>query len=173
MCLGSYLSAHVCLYWDPIDVCSWRREWQSTPVFLPGEFHGQWSLVGYSPWGHKESDTTEQHTHTHTQMSALDTLGSSCLWKALETGGLTADPKMSGACVHFLALLDLYLKPTDHLSKTWLSSKAANAADIFGDHLAAPCLSTELLPSDWIWLLGCRPWLYNHSSGRQHRLRVR
>ena len=34
----------------------WRREWQSTPVFLPGEFHGQRSLVGYSPWGHKESD---------------------------------------------------------------------------------------------------------------------
>ena len=30
------------------------------PVFLPGEFHGQRSLVGYSPWGHKEVDTTEQ-----------------------------------------------------------------------------------------------------------------
>ena len=30
-----------------------------TPVFLPGEFHGQRSLVGYSPWSHKESDTTE------------------------------------------------------------------------------------------------------------------
>ena len=30
------------------------REWQPTPVFLPGEFHGQSSLAGYSPWGHKE-----------------------------------------------------------------------------------------------------------------------
>ena len=40
----------------------WRRKWQSTPVFLPGEFHGQRSLVGYSPWGHKESDTTKQLT---------------------------------------------------------------------------------------------------------------
>ena len=38
----------------------WRREWQPTPVFLPGEFHGRRSLVGYSPWGHKESDTTER-----------------------------------------------------------------------------------------------------------------
>ena len=38
---------------------SWRREWQPTPVFSPGEFHGQRSLAGYSPWGHKESDTTE------------------------------------------------------------------------------------------------------------------
>ena len=36
----------------------------STPVFLPGDSHGQRSLAGYSPWGHKESDTTEQHTHT-------------------------------------------------------------------------------------------------------------
>ena len=37
----------------------WRRERQPTPVFLPGESHGQRSLAGYSPWGHKESDTTE------------------------------------------------------------------------------------------------------------------
>ena len=39
---------------------SWRKEWQLTPVFLPGEFHGQRNLVGCSPWGHKESDMTEQ-----------------------------------------------------------------------------------------------------------------
>ena len=38
----------------------WRRKWQPTPVFLPGEFHGQRSLAGYSPPGHKESDATEQ-----------------------------------------------------------------------------------------------------------------
>ena len=34
----------------------------TTPVFLPGEFHGQASLAGYSPWGHKESDTTGERT---------------------------------------------------------------------------------------------------------------
>ena len=39
-----------------------RKAWQPTPVFLPGEFHGQRSLMGYSPWGCKESDTTEQLT---------------------------------------------------------------------------------------------------------------
>ena len=38
----------------------WRRAWLPTPVFLPGESHGQRSLVGYSPWGHKELDTTER-----------------------------------------------------------------------------------------------------------------
>ena len=37
----------------------WRREWEPTPVFLPGDSHGQRSLVGYSPWGYKEADTTE------------------------------------------------------------------------------------------------------------------
>ena len=38
----------------------WSRKWQSTPVLLPGKFHGQRSLVGYSPWGCKESGMTEQ-----------------------------------------------------------------------------------------------------------------
>ena len=37
----------------------WRRERLPTPVFWPGDFHGQRGLVGYSPWGYKESDTTE------------------------------------------------------------------------------------------------------------------
>ena len=40
----------------------WRREWLPTPVFLPGEAHGQRSLVGFSPWGCKESDTTKRLT---------------------------------------------------------------------------------------------------------------
>ena len=43
----------------------WRREWLPTPVFLPGEFHGQRSLAGYRPWGHKESDwAAKAHTCT-------------------------------------------------------------------------------------------------------------
>ena len=37
-----------------------RRKWQPTPVLLPGESHGGRGLVGYSPWGRKESDTTER-----------------------------------------------------------------------------------------------------------------
>ena len=51
-----------------------RRKWQSTAIFLPGKFHRQRSLVGYSLWGCKELDTTEcalgcMHPHTH-----IDTL---------------------------------------------------------------------------------------------------
>ena len=46
---------------DPwVGKIPWRRKWQSTPVQLPGKSHGQRSLVGYSPWGCKESDTTER-----------------------------------------------------------------------------------------------------------------
>ena len=40
----------------------WRRKWQSCPVFLPGESHGQRNLAGYSLQGHRESDRTEQLT---------------------------------------------------------------------------------------------------------------
>ena len=43
----------------------WKREWQPTSVFFPGEFYGLKSLVGYSPWGHKESNMTEQLTHIY------------------------------------------------------------------------------------------------------------
>ena len=52
-----------------VGMIPWRREWQPTPAFLPGESHGQRSLVGYSPQGHKELDKTDSwaciHTHTH------------------------------------------------------------------------------------------------------------
>ena len=52
----------------------WRRKWQPTPVFLLREFHGQRSLVGYRPWGRKESDTTEQlSTCTHVLRRAKGT----------------------------------------------------------------------------------------------------
>ena len=44
---------------------SWRREWLSTTVFLPGEFHEQRSLAVYSPWGHKELDMAEWLTPTY------------------------------------------------------------------------------------------------------------
>ena len=57
----------------------WRRKWQPTPVFLPGESHGQRSLVGYSPRGRKESDTPEQLHFTSLRMefdSTINEMGS-------------------------------------------------------------------------------------------------
>ena len=46
--------------WSWVVKIPWRRTWQPTPVFLPGESHGQRSLANYSPWGHKELDMTER-----------------------------------------------------------------------------------------------------------------
>ena len=49
---------------DPwVGKIPWRRAWQPTPVYLPGESHGQRSLEGYRTWGHKESDTTQVREH--------------------------------------------------------------------------------------------------------------
>ena len=55
----------------PCTVCRqdghpWRSKWQPTTIYLPGESHEQRRLAGYSPWGRKELDTTEQFTNTHT-----------------------------------------------------------------------------------------------------------
>ena len=53
---------------DPsIRKIPWRRKWKHTPVFLPGKFHGQKSLEGYSPWCHKKLDLTD---HTLTLMTS-------------------------------------------------------------------------------------------------------
>ena len=57
-----------------LGMISWRRARQPSPVLLPGESHGQKSLVGYSPQGHKESDTTEATAHVHVQWTVL------CKW---------------------------------------------------------------------------------------------
>ena len=63
---GSDGNASACSAGDPSSIPglgrsqSWRRKWQPTLVFLPGESHGRRSMVGYSPWGRKESDMTEQ-----------------------------------------------------------------------------------------------------------------
>ena len=51
--------------------CPRRRHWLPTPVFLPGEFHGQKSLAGYSPWGCKELDMTERLTHSLSMFSSV------------------------------------------------------------------------------------------------------
>ena len=71
----------VCLHcgrpgFDPwVGKIPWRRKWQSTPVLLPGKSHGQRSLVGYSPWGRKELDTTER-LHFHFPFPFIN-----CYWK--------------------------------------------------------------------------------------------
>ena len=49
----------------------WKRKCPLIPVFLPGKFHGQRNPAGYSPWSHKESDTTDWATHAHTYIDLI------------------------------------------------------------------------------------------------------
>ena len=64
---------------DPwVGKIPWRRILQPTPVFLPGESHGQRSLVGYSPWGLKRSDITEVTLHTENDEEAACCLIAEC-----------------------------------------------------------------------------------------------
>ena len=50
----------------------WRRKWQPTPAFLPGESQGRWSLAGCCLWGHTESDTTEVTSAAAAAAAALN-----------------------------------------------------------------------------------------------------
>ena len=61
-----FLTSYFCI---PVPY-SGRRQWQPTPVLLPGKSHGRRSLVGCSPWDHKESDTTER-LRFHFSLSCL------------------------------------------------------------------------------------------------------
>ena len=62
-----------------------RRQWHPTPVLLPGKSHGRRSLVGYSPWGRDESDTTER-LHLHAWEKEMATHSSILAWRIPGTG---------------------------------------------------------------------------------------
>ena len=62
----------------------WRRKWQLTPVFLSGKFHVQRSLVGDSPWSHKQSDTTERRS-TQKQKNRFSWTSSVCGFQSLNS----------------------------------------------------------------------------------------
>ena len=76
----------------------WRREWQPTPLFLPGEFHGQRSPEGYSPWGRKESDTTELLTLPLLPTKGLpcDSDGKASAYNAGDPGSIRGLGRSSG-----------------------------------------------------------------------------
>ena len=73
----------------------WRRQWQPTPVLLPGKSHGRKSLVGGSPWGRQESDMTERlHFHFHALEKEMTTHSSVLAWKISWKGEPGALPSM-------------------------------------------------------------------------------
>ena len=92
-----------------VEKIPWRRAWQPTPIFLPGESHWQKNLVGYSPRGCKELDTTERLTHSivhslypwisHSQFQPM-----SCHSVELVNAGPSV---LRGDCIHCTAPLYL------------------------------------------------------------------
>ena len=78
----------------PASFCTWRRHWHPALVLLPGKSHGQRSLVGCSPWGRLESDTTEL-LHFHFSLSCIgegngNPLKCSCLENPRDRGAWLA-----------------------------------------------------------------------------------
>ena len=74
----------------PVRMAIRRRQWHPTPVLLPGKYHGWRSLVGCSPWGRSESDTTKR-LHFHFSLSCIgegsgNPLQYSCLGKPMDRG---------------------------------------------------------------------------------------
>ena len=92
---GPSIDAGLCLSrFRPWESCLQRRRWHPTPVLLPGESHGWRSLVGCSPWGREESDTTER-LHFHFSLSCTgegngNPLQCSCLEDSRDGGACWA-----------------------------------------------------------------------------------
>ena len=102
------------LYWVKVREL-WRRQWHPTPVLLPGKSHGQRSLVGWSPWGHEESDTTER-LHFHFSLWCIgegngNPLQCSCLENPRDSGAW-------GAAVYGVTQSRTRLK---RLSSSWFT----------------------------------------------------
>ena len=105
VCPGGSDGKRICLQcWSPgFDPLA--RERLPTPVFLPGEFHGQRSLAGYSPWGYKELDTTERLTLVPSFQLRVLVNSSSPL------GSPTQNPSSPPFPRQILTVLRVYLPP--------------------------------------------------------------
>ena len=79
----------------------WRRDWQPTSVFLPGELHGQRSLESYSPWDREESDTTERLTHTYVHTCACTHTYAPTVFKTVHKMGCRAVLPLTNSVMMF------------------------------------------------------------------------
>jgi len=104
---------------------SWRWKWQPTSVFLPGEFHGQRNLVDYSPWGCKESYTTEWLTHTHSVSLLLSTVLLESLSIFYLNYYYNFHTDLQCDCSSFLHTLFarmVFLRSTHHYRSSWFNT---------------------------------------------------
>ena len=120
----------------------WRRQWQPTPVLLPGKSHGQRSLVGCSPWGHEESDMTEQ-LHFHFSLSCIgEGNGNPLQYSCLE------NPRDGGA---WWAAVSGVTQSQTRLKRLSSSSSSSSSSDIWRDQNGLwLSLITSSLPTSWL-----------------------
>ena len=113
----------------------WRRKWQPTPVFLPGESHGQRSLVGNSPQGRKQLDMTEQ-AHTALCASPLDFTGAS------NSLGWKQNSALPNLCLYILPSLGPWNYPRhlSHFLHPGKSSRSVLSSKEFTDPVSFSCL---------------------------------
>ena len=126
--------------WHSWVEISWNRKWQPTSVFLPGKFHGQRSLVGYSPWGRKKADTTEWlSTHIHTdyilyQYSTVQNqnndIGLMCVYEVL---------------CYFLRRLDILINTTREIQNYSLIAKISLLLHHYSQLVSLPLT----IPNPW------------------------
>ena len=138
------------IQWECFSLLSRRRQWQPTPVLLPGKSHGRRSLVGCTPWGLEELDTTER-LHFHFSLSCIgegngNPLQCSCLENPRDSGAWWA-------AIYGVAQSRTRLK--------WLSSSSS----LFSGRLSLPkaklTTSEALLKWDCCGLWGATWWLLN------------
>ena len=141
----------------------WRRKWQPTPVHLPRKFHGWRSLVGYSPWGRKESDTTERlHFHflspwLDTEMILLDHLLIflySCMYKIeyiLFTVMRSVSLKYGTIHTH-ICMLNCF-SSVQLFATLWTVPSGSSAHETFQARILIATLSSRgsSWPRDWIY----------------------
>jgi len=160
---ASFLSLLVCLY---MHVCRYtcihayiegvwhvymyRRWWHPIPVLLPGKSHGQRSLVGCSPWGRKESDTTEQ-LHFHVSLSCIgegngNPLQCSCLENPRDGGAWWA-------AIYGIAQSQTWLKRFSSSSSSIQYSSKSDLIQkyLIQSHSLCKRETSHQVQTTWIW----------------------
>ena len=125
-----------------VEKIPWRRKGQLTPVFLPGESHGQRNLAGYSPWGRKESDTTKQ-MNTHACNPCLFFEGTKKANKLVKCGHQGAGHLASAWCVTEWFWVAHTVHSHIHTQTTCLHTHC------FTDSWMCPALSLQPFASDF------------------------
>ena len=158
---------------DPwVEKIPWRRAWQPTPVFWPGESHGQRSLVSYSPWGCKELDTTEWLT-----LSLSFSIGPYTLIITLNVNGLNAPTKrhrLSGqmktwACMHFHlphhSFDPPYCMQLFYAAAAKLLQSCLTLCDPIDGSPPGPDVPGILQARtlEWVAISSCNAWKWSHS----------